>query len=225
MSEYKENPEVKDFPDLDIVYKRFKGFGRVKAKEQLHIYNTISKNWCIGKSVVDVGCGIGIGSNILVREALGVYGIDKSEESIKFAKQMYEGPRLKFGAMDITKPAPRPIGTFDVICAIELIEHVKDFDAVLNGLKQFWDAKRNSVFFISSPNRNNKKIRNESPRNVNHVREWQVGEAYSIMIKHFKAVVMYKWDVEHFNPDETLDGNSDVTPVLFKCEVPIMEVK
>lgn len=227
---YKTNPERKDYSEFDRIMERFKGKHHVKCVEQLWIYQAISKNWCIGKSVLDIGCGIGWGSNILVREAIGVYGVDVSEDSIHFAKEMFENQKLKFDVMDITKyrlkdpmkHAPfRPVATFDVVCAIEVIEHIDDYEAVLEGIKQFYDPKRRTVFFISSPNRNSDKIAKDKPRNEFHVREWTAGELYDLLTKHFNAVVLYGADKDDmFTTNYMIDGNSKATPVLAKCEFP-----
>lgn len=222
---YKENPEIKEFPDLDKVVERFKDTGKIKADNQKVIYEAISRNWCIGKSVVDAGCGIGIGTNILAREAVGAYGIDINEQSVEFARQMFGGPKIKFDVANICEEMPRPTATFDVVVCVEVIEHVKDFNAVLNGLKKFYNEKRRTVFFISSPNRNNEKIKNDQPRNKHHVREWTAGEFYEALTKHFKAVVMYSGTrLSDFTKPEEVDGGTTETPILAKCELPNFEI-
>ena len=222
MTDYKENPEIKVFPDLDKVIARFEKKGILKVPTQVNMYAAIANNWCIGKAVVDVGCGIGIGTNVLGREAIGSFGIDINEESVNFARQMFGNQKIKFEVADITKPVPRPIGSFDVVVAIELIEHIADFEAVLKGLKRFYDEKRRTLFFISSPNRNSDKIADDKPKNEYHVREWTAGEFYSVLTKHFRAVVLYSGErVSDFNQKETVDGNTKGTPILAKCELPI----
>lgn len=219
---YTENPEVKIFPELDQVYDRFKRIGLLKPKEQMEIYKAISLNWCIGKSVLDVGCGIGIGTNILGWDAIGVWGVDNNPESIKVAKQLYEGPRMKFDTYDLVNPLSRPVATFDIVACIEVIEHIKDYDKALENLKRFYEAKRRTVFFISSPNRNNERLSDAKPKNIHHVREFTAGEFYEVLTKHFKSVVMYSGKrINNFSDDETVDGNTQESPVLAKCEFPI----
>lgn len=223
MSDYKENPEIRPFPDLDKVVARFKEKGIVKVPEQIQMYTAIANHWCIGKAVIDVGCGIGIGTNILGREAIGTYGIDINEQSARFAEQVFGNQKIKFDTADVTK-MPRPTATFDVVVAIEIIEHVEDYEAILKGMKRLYDPRRETVFFISSPNRNSPKIKDDGPRNEYHVREWPAGEFYSVLTKHFRAVVMYDGGkVSDFNSDETVDGDTTETPILAKCELPIFE--
>ena len=124
--------------------------------------------------------------------------------------------------MDLLKEPERPIATADIVCCIEVIEHVKDFSLLLNNLKRFYDPKRRTVFFISSPNRNSEKLGKDKPNNPYHVREWQAGEFYEVMIKNFQNVILYSVDkLDTFGQEETVDGNTTDTPLLAKCENPI----
>jgi len=216
---YQENEEKADFNDFEKVFNRYKNKGYLKDAKQIRMYEIIANNWCIGKAVLDAGCGMGIGTNILGREALGAWGIDVNSKNIDVAKQMFENMRIKFETVDLLKDAERPFATFDVVVCVEVIEHVKDFDLLLNNLKKFGDAKRRTVFFISSPNRNNEALGKDKPNNEYHVREWTAGEAYEVMTKHFKSVVMYSSDkLSSFTQEETVDGNTKDSPILFKCE-------
>lgn len=220
---YHENEQKADFPDFDKVHKRFKEKGIMKDPIQMNMYEAISRNWCIGKAVVDAGCGMGIGTNILGREALGAWGIDSNGENVLVAKQLFENMKIKFEVVDLLQDYERPFATFDVVVCIEVIEHVKDFDLLLNNLKRFYNPKRRTVFFISSPNRNSEKLGHDHPKNEWHVREWTAGEAYEVMTKHFKTVVMYSAEkLDTFDHSETVDGDTKDTPVLFKCEDPIV---
>ena len=222
MSEYKENPEIQDFNDFDKVHERFKTKGIVKAPEQVRMYEAIAKNWCIGKSVIDAGCGMGIGTNILGREALGVLGVDNELQNIAAAKQFFENQKIKFEVLDLLENESRPIATADIVVCIEVIEHVKDYDAIINSLKKFFDPKRKTILFISSPNRNNENLGKDHPNNEHHVREWTAGEFYDVLTKHFQSVVMFSGSkVDTFEMEETVDGSTQDTPILAKCEFPI----
>lgn len=221
-AEYHENEERDDFPDFELVYRRWKLRETIKAESQLKMYQRIANTWGVGKAVLDAGCGMGIGTNILGHSALGVWGIDNNPANIKIAKQFFESPTIKFEEIDLLKPLPRPVASFDVVACIEVIEHVKDYDTLLNTLKQFYDPKRRTVFFISSPNRNSHRLGHERPNNEFHVREWTAGEFYEVMTKHFKSVVIYSVHLlDTFDQSETVDGTSLHTPLLAKCEDPI----
>lgn len=221
--DYKENEELKDFPDFDKVYDRFKKKGILKDPTQIRAYRCIANVWGVGKAVLDAGCGMGIGTNILGQEALGVWGIDNNKENIEVARQLYEGPTIKFETLDLLEEHPRPFATFDVVVCMEVIEHVKDYGQLLYGLKKFYDPKRKTVFFISSPNRNSEKLGHDHPNNEYHVREWTAGEFYDVLTKHFRTVVLFSADkLSTFEQDETVDGNTTDTPIIAKCEDPIL---
>lgn len=218
---YKTNPEI-EYDELVRVMSRFRDTTKLKPDVQIKIYEAISRNWCIGKAVLDAGCGIGIGTNILGREAVGAWGIDKFERNVSVAKQLYENMKIKFDQVDLVNPPSRPFATFDVICCIEVIEHIEDYEKALQTLKSFFDPKRKTILFISSPNRNNDNLSKEQPKNLQHVREWQAGEFYEILTKHFGSVVMYSGEkVSEFSQEETVDGSTKDTPILAKVELPI----
>ena len=220
---YTENEERHDFDDFALVYRRWEKRRQLKDPSQIKTYKAIAKCYSIGKAVLDVGCGMGIGTRILGDEAVGAWGVDINPVNVEVAKAFFENRTTKFETLDITGDWPRPFATFDVIACIEVIEHVKDYEAVLNGLKRFYDPKRRSVFFISSPNRNSDKLGKERPNNEHHVREWTAGEFYEILTKHFKTVVMYSCaKLDDFSFDETCDGNTGDSPILAKCEDPIL---
>jgi 2-polyprenyl-3-methyl-5-hydroxy-6-metoxy-1,4-benzoquinol methylase len=219
---YRENDEKSDFPEFEKIFARFREKRILKAPEQTRIYEAISNCWCIGKTVLDAGCGLGIGTNILGRDAVGAWGVDKNEGTILAAQQLYENPRIKFAVADLAREFPRPVATFDIVVCVEVIEHVKDYEAVFANLKRFHDDKRRTIFFISSPNRNSPKLGQEQPANEYHVREWTAGEFYDILTKHFRAVVLYSAEkLSVFDDSETVDGNTTDTPLLAKCELPI----
>src|SRR3990167_7095610 len=84
--------------------------------------------------IVDVGCGTGAGSNVLSQEADFVWGIDKNEKSIRFAKEAFErvkngiyySSQVTFDQIDVVSDN-RQFMKFDVVVAVEVIEHIQDW--------------------------------------------------------------------------------------------------
>ena len=182
--------------------------------------------------ICDVGCGGGFGSNILSQEADFVWGIDKDEASIKWAKIVFErqknniyySSQLSFEVIDILNE-PREIMAFDIIACVEVIEHLQDYEKLLAFLKRlckkdkegrFVEPPNASMVFISSPNRNNPKIQKDKPKNPLHVREWTAEELYILLSKHFKYVVLMDWQ------GTPCDLNTTSEVILFKCETPVV---
>ena len=232
--DYIERPEINELDLISRIHGRFKGTGLVMPEKQRKMYETITDRLAgdIGtnvhypkfiykKTVVDVGCGVGIGTNILGRETKFAWGIDLNTESIVYAKQMFErqpsnlytSPQVSFDVIDI-KNFPREMMKFDYVVCLEVIEHLKDWMSVLSFLDRL--TSPNTVVFISSPNRNAPELGKQTPINEHHVREWTVGEFYDVLTAHYKSVTFWKHDLS-----EKVDLDTTTTPILAECSQPI----
>jgi 2-polyprenyl-3-methyl-5-hydroxy-6-metoxy-1,4-benzoquinol methylase len=214
---YNPNPESKE----DMVAKlaeRFQKRGVVMSPEQRNIYEKISE-MVTGLTVIDIGCGTGIGTNILSQEARYVWGVDYDPQHIEFAKQMFARKntsgmgQVEFEVLDLVKPPSRELSKFSVIVCVDVLEHIEDYQTALNTIKRFYDPGKTTLF-LSTPNRNDaEKFPQDKPLNPHHVREWTIAEAYDIMIKNFQGVTCYSWDME-----TRIDLDSKITPVVFRAE-------
>jgi 2-polyprenyl-3-methyl-5-hydroxy-6-metoxy-1,4-benzoquinol methylase len=179
---------------------------------------------------VDVGCGSGVGSNVLSQESHITWGIDKNVWSIEFAQEaftrernnIYYSGQLTFDVFDPLEDS-RQVGQFDHIVAIEIVEHIYDTDRFLRSLVRFARKDRKgsyrtpvppSEFFISSPNRNSPKISKEKPKNPYHVREWTSQEFLGLLREYFEEVELRNVKGEPV-PEDT-----DTTPMLAICRLP-----
>lgn len=254
---YKENPQADDkdqilanlaqfvYTHRDSDHPKGRKHGILLYYPQRNMYNFV-KNYCMKRAmshpqypkyiwkpkIVDVGCGSGVGANIMSQEADLVWGIDKNEFSIEFAKEAftrekngeYYSGQLTFDCIDPLADT-RTFMAFDVVTAIEIIEHVWDVNSFLNTLKRFTkkdkkgavitDPHQATEFFISTPNRNNPKIRKDRPENLFHVREWTAQEYKALLGRHFERVELMN-DKGEPVPDDAIDQ------VIFaKCSLPI----
>lgn len=112
-----------------------------------------------GKKVLDVGCGGGLLAEPLAQQGAQVVGIDASAKTIEVARRHAEtaGMTIDYRAISIGEMA-RSIrlagGTaerFDVITAMEVIEHTADVDAFVAALSAL--LKPNGLLFVSTLNR------------------------------------------------------------------------
>lgn len=225
---YTENPEAEDknqvlanlaqfvYTHREKDHPKGRKHGILLYYPQRNMY-TFVRNYCMKKAmshpqypkhiwkakIVDIGCGSGVGANIMSQEADVVWGIDKNEFSIEFAREAftrtkngeYYSGQLTFDVIDLMHEN-RTLATFDIVTAIEIIEHVWDVNGFLNSIKRF--AKRDkkgqimreqaTEYFISTPNRNNAKIRKDRPENLFHVREWTAQEFKKLLLRHFEHV-------------------------------------
>lgn len=229
---YHENEEADDIDMVGRLQTRFKTMGQVMPVEQRTLYTAI-KNWlreeCVTKNiqfpkfiwkptVCDIGCGLGIGANIISQEADYVLGIDKSEESVTYATQMfmreknniYWSPQIDFMTIDVTSDT-RELMKFDFVTCIEVFEHLKDYQKLLEFCKKL--MKPNTVLFISTPNRNSDKIAKDKPRNPHHVRELTSQEFVSVLSGYFSSVELRDYSLNR------VENTTDITPIVAMCKV------
>jgi len=215
--DYRTNPQAEDKPQYLANLNMFISSGILLWKAQKNMYTYI-KDFCVSQilehpqypkfiwkpKIVDVGCGIGVGSNIMSQEADFVWGIDKNLKSIQFAQQaftrqkngIYYNSQVSFDHMDFMLDT-REFMQFDIVVAIEIIEHIEDHGTfLLNMIAKFskrdkhgnYNLEEPTEFFISTPNRNNKALSQERPKNTFHVKEWRSGEFLEVLGNYFNNI-------------------------------------
>jgi len=104
-----------------------------------------------GKSVADIACGTGYGSNILRKlgNAKLVLGIDIDTKTIDYASSKYgwENVEFKCNSADNVEIEDE---SFDVIVSFETIEHVDNDEKLLSEFHRL--LKPNGILIISTPN-------------------------------------------------------------------------
>src|SRR4051812_21778603 len=133
--------------------------------EHLHRY-ALAKEYVKKKTVLDIACGEGYGSNLLAEEADLVHGVDIDEETIRRASAKYVRKNLSFKAGNACS-IPFPDNHFDVVVSFETIEHVHDHYSMVTELKRV--LKEDGILIISSPDRKNYSDANayKNPFHVN----------------------------------------------------------
>ena len=171
-------------------------------------------------TVIDVGCGSGLGTNILSQEADFVWGVDKNETSVHFANEMfarkknniYYTPEIRYDVVDINNPPANLEMKFDTLVAIEVFEHLEDYHNLFKFMKLV--MRPNSMAWISTPNRNNKAIADDKPKNKYHVYEPTQEEFMEILLKRFGKVDLFN------SAGEPVGDNNTHTPLIALCREP-----
>jgi 2-polyprenyl-6-hydroxyphenyl methylase/3-demethylubiquinone-9 3-methyltransferase len=105
-----------------------------------------------GLRLLDIGCGGGLISEPMARLGAEVTGIDASEKNVAVAKLHAENSGLR---IDYRASAPEALATsaapFDVVLALEIIEHVADTGAFYDTLRQL--VKPGGLLIMSTINR------------------------------------------------------------------------
>lgn len=202
---------------LDRIIKRFHEVGTLIPSRQLKLYEKIRDEFAGGRTIIDIGCSIGIGSNILSHEARFVWGVDINEEAVKFGTLAFKRPNLDFAVFDIENPPSRPISQFELVVASEILEHLVDPEKGLQTIKSMMG--KNAMAFITCPNINNKEVVENENKHGYHLSHWNAGTFYELMTKHFNSVVLYSVDkLENWGQEETVDGNSEDYLIVVKVE-------
>jgi 2-polyprenyl-6-hydroxyphenyl methylase / 3-demethylubiquinone-9 3-methyltransferase len=126
----------------------------------LHIINPLRLEFITaqqtlpGQKVIDIGCGGGILTETLAKKGAQVTGIDKSNSLIKVAKKHAEGNQfsIKYYHTDAESHAKNHSQSFDVVCCMELLEHVPDPNSLIKACSNL--AKPGASIFFSTINRN-----------------------------------------------------------------------
>ncbi|USI73806.1 bifunctional 2-polyprenyl-6-hydroxyphenol methylase/3-demethylubiquinol 3-O-methyltransferase UbiG [Sphingomonas morindae] len=103
-----------------------------------------------GRSALDLGCGAGLLAEPLARLGASVTGLDAAPENIAAARAHAEGQglaiRYRAGSVEALAGA-----RFDLVCSLEVIEHVADPAAFVAGLAGA--LAEGGLLILSTPNR------------------------------------------------------------------------
>ena len=97
-----------------------------------------------GKRVLDAGCGTGYGTAELAARARSTVGIDVAFEAVQGARG------AQYAQASVTA-MPFRSGTFDLVVAFEVIEHLADWRTLLSEARRV--LAPGGLFLVSTPNR------------------------------------------------------------------------
>mgnify|MGYP001826921747 CR=1 FL=1 len=128
----------------------------------LHDINPLRANWIdsqspvAGKRLVDVGCGGGILAEAMAHRGATVTGIDMGEAPLSVARihQLESGVDVDYRQCTAEALAEEAAESFDVVCCLEMLEHVPDPAAVIQACADL--AVPGGSLYFSTINRNPK---------------------------------------------------------------------
>lgn len=129
--------------------------------------------------ILDVGCGVGYGTQLLAQVTSGrVVGIDK-EDVIDYAQRRYPAANVVYQAGDVN--LPQDYGRFDIVVSFDVFEHLSNVEVYLQTIQ---GALRGSqaLGFISTPR---STVSNLSPDNPFHLREYTLNEYCELLCRYF----------------------------------------
>jgi 2-polyprenyl-3-methyl-5-hydroxy-6-metoxy-1,4-benzoquinol methylase len=133
----------------------------------------------IGGNLLEVGCGVGRGTELLMNKATHYTAVDKNEGLIQQLKQQYSAG--KFIAASIPPFQDFADETFDSVISFQVIEHIPN-DALF--VQEIYRVlKKGGVAVISTPN-----IKLSLTRNPWHIREYTAQQLHVLCSAYFSQV-------------------------------------
>ena len=128
----------------------------------LHEINPLRANYIdehspvAGQRLVDVGCGGGILAESMAHRGATVTGIDMGEAPLSVAELhgKESGVDISYHHCTAEQLAEREAGHYDIVCCLEMLEHVPDPAAVISACADL--AKPGASLYFSTINRNPK---------------------------------------------------------------------
>ena len=138
--------------------------------------------------LLEVGFGEGYGAEIVAPWVAEYVGIEVDRESVTHAEEKYGRASVSFVYYDGLS-LPFDDGSFDLVIAFQVLEHVPDPEAFLRGARRV--ARPGAPVLIVTPNRNYRVRDGERPWNRYHVREFNPEELETEVRKVFDVVDIY----------------------------------
>jgi SAM-dependent methyltransferase len=137
------------------------------------------------RSILDLSCGTGYGTDYLGTCASRIVGIDCAPDVVAKSRADYPRSNVAFLAMDGCALAFRN-ASFDCIVSQDTIEHIQDDHRFVSELTRV--LKPNGMLIIFTPHGKGRGI---IPRDPYHVREYTQQEFSALLEPHFSTIRWY----------------------------------
>jgi len=208
------NPEIDQDRVADL-FSTYERYGYVMFPQQEKIYQEITSR-IIGKTVLEAGCGNGVGSGMLEWEIYDprlcsgrIVATDKLLTNIKFARKLY--PFIEFSTWDINERwTGQPIQV-EVVVAIEVFEHVANPQAAMDNLL----AACTETLWLSTPNANVRKL---PPDNPYHVWEYTPDEIMDFVRNSSTTAPVYVVHAYDWETFEQVSIDTKCDPLIYRID-------
>jgi len=166
---------------------------------QLDIYAHLAPR-LKGLRVLEVGFGTGIGVIQIARHAFSVYAIDPDPAAVGFAEKVLPAQNVLWEQQDIS--AWRPGMRFEAATMIEVLEHVTDYRAALQNIRDCLFPGRSLYMTFRNANADLRP-------NTLHERELTARQLVDLLGEYFERVELHDWMFKN-----VLDEDTRQTPLI-----------
>ncbi len=165
------------------------------------------------KRIAELGGGTGLfASEAATDPSRHIVCSEYDDGAHQWARANRPSPRIDY----VQRPITADDGPFDMVVAIEVIEHIADYASFLRACRALAPCA-----LITTPNRLRERALGHAgpPDYDRHVREWSAGEFYWVLRAFWPQVELFA--MPDVNKPETrrIDVNSRLTPLIARCHV------
>jgi SAM-dependent methyltransferase len=156
-------------PDLDIENYWF--------RRHEVVYQRLAKH-CVGRDVLEAGCGEGYGADLLAGVARRVVALDYDAAAVAHVGNRY--PRVEVMQANLAQ-LPLPAASVDVVVNFQVIEHLWDQAQFISECARV--LRPSGLLIVSTPNRITFSPGRDTPINPFHTRELNADELSELLIE------------------------------------------
>jgi SAM-dependent methyltransferase len=132
---------------------------------------------CVGKEVLEAGCGEGYGADLIAGVARRVVAVDYDEAAVAHVRSRY--PRVGVMQANLAQ-LPLPDASVDVVVNFQVIEHLWDQTQFVVECARV--LRPSGLLMMSTPNRITFSPGRDTPINPFHTRELNAGEMKELLL-------------------------------------------
>lgn len=165
-------------PDLDIENYWF--------RRHEVVYERLATR-CVGRDVLEAGCGEGYGADLIAGVARRVVAVDYDDAAVAHVRVRY--PRVEVMQANLAE-LPLPDASVDVVVNFQVIEHLWDQGQFVRECHRV--LRPSGLLMVSTPNRITFSPGRDTPINPFHTRELNAAELTELLVDAgFAEVAMY----------------------------------